>query len=169
MIYACAPLLRRNRLFDLRGIDSDSKFEKIETAIAQSLKERIESDVSYDVDEIESITKRSHSLFPADYRLDSETAKYMRALSALSQAELRPSRAIRSHRKFIGPLVVFLKRATWPLVKFHLTDSFKGIEEFQSWAVTAIGQLVVKNRALEDEIKELRRSDCCRPREQNSC
>ena len=156
MIYACEIFLRRNGLFDCDNLNAESKFLQLERDITETLKKRIESNASYDVDEVESITGKAHSLFPDWYVLDADTAKYMRALGALSQAQLRPARMIRSHRKFIGPLVVFLKRATWPLVKFHLTDSFKGIEEFQSWAVTAIGQLVAKNRELEEEIRKLK-------------
>ena len=53
----------------------------------------------------------------------------------LSQVELKPARQIKSHRRFIGPVIVGVKKLIYPLIKLHLKDVFQGLEEYCQWNV----------------------------------
>ena len=76
--------------------------------------------------------------------LDKQTSERFRALASFSQLELKPAREIKSHRKIIGPIIVALKRMSWPLIKIHLKDSFESLEQFSAWSLDTIAKQQVE-------------------------
>lgn len=94
--------------------------------------ERLSTDPRYNQKEIKEVAALSHRLVPRGLTVDERTAERLRALARLSQTELRAPIAIRSHRRFIGPLIVSIKRALWPLLHALLKDFVDAQREFNS-------------------------------------
>jgi hypothetical protein len=113
------------------------------------LESRINSHLSYTVDEINEIESLEKRLFPQDFCLDVETTKRFRALCALSKHELKSSMSITSHRKFIGPIIVAAKKLLWPLIRIHLKNNFDNLEEFSARTVETLAQQHLELAALK--------------------
>ena len=110
-------------------------------------KKRLVSNQNYTEEEVNEIKSLNTSLFGKTTRIDLELSKTFRSLAKLSQCELKPSTEIRSHRKIIGPVIVFLKKLSWPLIKAHLKNTLEGQQEFNSWTVYALAQQTKKKIA----------------------
>jgi hypothetical protein len=139
-------LLVDNKLANASGLENKLK---------ERLERRLSKSSDYSAKEIQEIDELNPYLFPANFRLEKADAAAIRSICTLSQTELKPARSITSHRKLIGPIIVAIKKATWPMIKFHLTDSFKGIGQFNSWAVHTICKLLSDQRQLQKRIGEL--------------
>ncbi len=139
-------ILADNNLKSIKDLNSQ---------LVTKLKNRLKEDKNYLEEEILKVSKLQHRLFPEGFELSTKDATAVRSLCTLSQTDLKPVRAISSHRKYIGPLIVALKKATWPMIKFHLTNSFKGISQFNSWAVFSISNIISKQHSLEQRVLDL--------------
>ncbi len=125
-----------------------SNWHQLESRVNTALEERLVRDSHYTEKEIKKVSTLSKKLFPEGKEVDFQTCEDLRALAKLSQFELKPARSITSHRKFIGPLIVFLKRLTWPLVKIHLKESYAGQQEFNCRVVEAVSRLKNEDKQL---------------------
>lgn len=114
--------------------------ESIAERVEKSLHSRLSAKAEYNDKEIKQVTKLSRSLFPRDFRVSDDAIDTLRVLCSYSRCELKPARAIQSHRPFIGPLIVFLKRISWPFIRFHLKETFDSIQLFHSWTVYEYGK-----------------------------
>jgi hypothetical protein len=112
--------------------------------LEKELEARLKRAGDYDRREISAIEQLDRRLFPKDFKLSTEQTNSFRALCKLSQVELKPARAITSHRKVIGPLIVLLKRLSWPIFKVHLKDTVDGLQEFCAWSVYQQAQNVTE-------------------------
>ena len=108
----------------------------LEKRAKDALNSRLKSAENYTLDEIAEISSLERKLFPQS-SIDKETTDLFRRLSALSNIKLTPSREITSHRKLIGPLIVAVKRISYPLIRVHLKRIFEALEEFCAWSVYA--------------------------------
>lgn len=135
------PSAARTRLI-LRagGVDAAA----LEERVRQALERRQRDSVEYPTEEIDHITALDRRLFTGGFELDEELTTRFRALSALSRCELRPIHQIKSHRPLLGPLIVRLKRLVFPLVAVHFKESFKSLQEFNSWSVANQAALAVE-------------------------
>ncbi len=109
-------------------------FPDLEEAIERKLARRLSDSLEYSFEEINRIRELDVRLFPPELELSEEQTNAFRAMASLSQCALKPS-SVRSHRKFIGPVIVALKRITWQLVKVHLLSAFDALQELFSWMV----------------------------------
>ena len=129
----------------------------IEAKLVQKLSNRLEDQQQeYTSEEIKDISVLDMSLFPEDFELSQESSERFRTLARLSHLELKPARNISSHRKALGPLIVAVKRLSWPFIKAHLQDSFLGIQEFASQMLEISAKQEVKIAELENQLLKRR-------------
>lgn len=134
-----------------RPLLNNKSFKDLSDRAAANLQNRLRQHASYTNEEIAEISKKNGRLFPRDFQLSTDGTNRFRALCQLSNIQLRPSRQITSHRRYVGWLVVLVKKLTWPLVQFHLKEPFAGIQEFSSWAVTTMAKQHSELAALRQE------------------
>ena len=118
----------------------------LEQQISSTLTARLNQNQLYNLSEVDQIASYPFRLFPTDFELTEDETTKMRALCTLSQCQLRPATSITSHRRFIGPVIVFIKKLSWPFIKLHLKETLAGIQGFQSWNVKTIAGLIVSSR-----------------------
>lgn len=123
---------------------------KLEERICKQLNARLDQDLNYSETEIRRISEMSRSLFPDTFELTEGQTNNLRALTNLSQCELRPAREIKSHRKILGPFIVAAKRVSWKLVKIHFDDTFKGLQEFCAKMVQSHAKLMLETENLKN-------------------
>lgn len=124
---------------------------QLENTVNERLASRLAGNPHYSENEIRRISSLDISLFPRGVRPDEDCCNAFRSLARLSQLELKPNPRITSHRRILGPLIVGLKRLTWPLVSIHLKDSFSALEEYASWVVYTLARQ-------SSEIEKLKKS-----------
>src|SRR5690606_32643992 len=110
----------------------NSATAQIEARVHYELLRRLESGLEYRRDEISEIEAIDHRLLPPTLDLDSETVERLRALARLSRCELAPASKTSSHRPYVGKLIVFAKRLTWPFIRTQLKGTFDALEEFNT-------------------------------------
>ena len=110
--------------------------------IDQNLARRLRVVTDYSDQELHDIAEYSVRLFPRDFALTQLETDDFRALCAYSQVTLKLPLQIRSHRKWIGPIIVRLKRLMLPLLRFQLKDTLKGIQEFHCRSVIRMARSV---------------------------
>ena len=120
--------------------------------VSEALNLRLSSARDYTSTEIQEVEELDKALFPKNFEISEEARETVRVLCSLSCCELRPAREIRSHRKFVGPLIVFVKRLTWPLVRFHLKDTFEAAQLFNSRLVSSHARQIYKLESLEQRL-----------------
>lgn len=122
----------------------------------ENLNERLRQHESYSLEEIEKIGRMDHRIFPEGYVLSISDTEMLRPLAMMSQVELKPPRQITSHRKYLGKLIVFIKKATLPLISAHLKPTFEGVNGLGHYTVRAIAKGIVERQALKEEIQNLK-------------
>lgn len=118
----------------------------LEMEISSALAQRLQGNGHFNSSEISEISEYPFRLFPKGFVLTANETTKMRAMATLSQCQLKPAAAITSHRRFIGPCIVFIKKLSWPFIKLHLKDTLAGIQGFQSWTVKTVAELIVSSR-----------------------
>lgn len=108
----------------------------LEQRAKDALSSRLKTSANYSAQEISEIAKLERKLFPHQ-AIDKETTELFRRLCALSNIRLLPSREITSHRPIVGPLIVAIKRISYPFIRVHLKGVIEALEEFCAWSVYA--------------------------------
>lgn len=120
------------------GISLEGKdLEALEVTCRKRLNERIATQAgqfSLNEEEIKNV-RDYDSRFIKDISLSKDDNDELRLLASWTKFKLKPPSSISSHRKIIGPLIVLLKRLTFPLVNFHMKDMVREMEEFASAVV----------------------------------
>ena len=124
--------------------------------VEKNLEMRLQSRSDLTASEIEKVAELDKSLFPGEFEISEEARESLRVLCSYSRCELRSGRDIRSHRRFVGPVIVFLKRLSWPLIRFHLKDTFESMQLFHSWVVYSHARQVVELEQLKHRLKNAR-------------
>jgi hypothetical protein len=127
----------------------NSHWAHLDSAVESAHLRNIETHC-YTLEECQSVRERSTQLVPTGFELGARDSELLRALAVFSNTELRPPAQITSHRRFIGPIIVFIKKLSWPLVQLHLKETVIGIREFHSLTLTVIARQLV-------EIEELKK------------
>ncbi len=109
--------------------------EDLNQRISQNLKNRTNSNEHYSLEETISVSKIDRTLFPKDFEVSDESRELIRILASFSACELKAARHFTSHRKLLGPIIVFLKKITWPIIMFHLKDKFETQQQLFSWMI----------------------------------
>lgn len=121
----------------------------LNSKIDGNLSARIANSSNYDANEIRIVNEFKSALFPKDFVLDLKRNEEYRILARNAQIELKPAREIKSHRKHLGKLIVFVKKLSWPLVKIHLKESVEHMRDFSSQALYTMARQEVRLRELE--------------------
>ncbi len=130
-----------------------SRSNSLEQRALGRLEKRLREQPELTASEIVKVAELDKSLFPKDFEISEEARESLRVLCSYSRCELRSGRDIRSHRRFIGPAIVFLKRLSWPLIRFHLKDTFESMQLFHSWVVYSHARQVVELEKLRAELR----------------
>lgn len=99
--------------------------------------------------ELESIISLSNQLFPNDIKMTNKELDNYRALCSHSQNSFKNLDSITSHRKIIGPIIVFFKKMLWNILKHLLGDTIKSIN-------LALSLSIINQAKLDVEIKRLK-------------
>ncbi|MDD2942715.1 MAG: hypothetical protein PHC51_07100 [bacterium] len=130
----------------------EKECDKLSERIDQCLTARLQdSGGTYNKTEIHDITHKKTTLVPTGTILSQESSERLRALSKLAQFQLRPASQITSHRRLLGPVIVFFKKLTWPIIHIHLKETFAGIQELSAWSVVTMAKQ-------ESEIAQLKKA-----------
>ncbi len=124
-------------------MNSSKDLQPLKSFNQQVIKEYDQLSSKYS-DELKSIKKKDLALFPKDFLLDEEKTNTYRALCTLSQSEASRGSAISSHRKYIGPIIVFFKKALNRVIEAQLKNQFLGIEACMSRLITNQAKLEVE-------------------------
>jgi hypothetical protein len=73
--------------------------------------------------------------------LSPETLNHLRRLCQLWEVDLKPSPKITSHRKIIGPFIVFVKKLAFPVVRFFMRETLKQQRDFNGAVLEAVARL----------------------------
>lgn len=122
--------------------------EQLEAQIEANLSARLETSISYSLAEIRRISNLEHRFFPARYALGETTGERLRALCRLSRCSLKSASEIKSHRRVIGPIIVALKRLTWPFVRAQLKGTFEAQEEFNTLLIETVAKELPRDETL---------------------
>lgn len=130
------------------GIIASKEHSFLNQKIEANLNSRLKNQVNFDRLEIEKVSSLDCALFPKDFVLDQKRNEEYRILACSAQLELKPAREIRSHRKYLGKLIVLIKRASWPLVRIHLKDTVEHMRDFSSQALYTMARQEVEIKKL---------------------
>ncbi len=111
--------------------------------LAQALTQGVESRIAsgkYTRDEVRYLSTLERKLFPQDSELDEELLNRFRRLCLFSNVELHIAQ-IRSHRKFIGPIIVAVKKLVFPILKLLLKDFLRQQRQFNAEVVAALADV----------------------------
>lgn len=131
------------------GIITSKGHAHLDQKIEQALRSRLQNKPNFDSEEIAKVSSLDCSLFPKDFVLDQTRNEEYRILARSAQLELKPAREIRSHRKYLGKLIVLIKRASWPFIRIHLKDTVEHMRDFSSQALYTMARQEVSLRKLE--------------------
>ena len=111
--------------------------------IADQLEQQMQARMSsgeYTTDEAYYVSHIDLALCKKELRLSDERLEKLRQLCQLWDIDLR-HKEITSHRKFIGPFIVFAKRRMYPLFRFFLKDLIHQQQRFNATAIALIADL----------------------------
>lgn len=131
------------------GIIASKEHALLDKKIEENLNARLKSQANFDEEEIAKVSSLDCSLFPKDFLLDQTRNEEYRILARSAQLELKPACEIRSHRKYLGKLIVLVKRASWPFVRIHLKDTVEHMRDFSSQALYTMAKQELRLRELE--------------------
>ncbi len=131
--------------------------EGLNQRVSAQLQTRLGSSKYYDAKEIARIEACQSALFPSEFSIDEQGYERLRVLCTLSQCGLVEAHSIKSHRPYIGPVIVRVKRFAWKMIKAQLESSFSGIQEFCSWMVHSHAKLLYSHSELQQETEQLKR------------
>lgn len=90
--------------------------------------------------DIWNIQNRKMSLIPDDLVLSPERLEKLRRLCQTWEVDLRAGQ-ITSHRKFVGPVIVRMKKILFPLVRFVMKDFIREQRDFNAATISIISDL----------------------------
>lgn len=112
----------------------------LDARIEERLERRLADVPNYTHLEIDTVTNLDCRLFPPGFELSEEASKEFRTLCQTSQVTIPRPTMFSSHRKYLGPLIVFAKKLTWPLVQIHLKQTLTSMSEFNSQVVMQLAK-----------------------------
>jgi len=124
--------------------------QEVSKAVKNSLKERFASSSDYNPEEVKTVSESKHSFFPEGFEIEREFSDEIRALCSASQFQKRKIK-ISSHRKYIGPVIVFVKKIIWKFLDSQLSSKFKEIEKFNTLSTIAQIKSEIKFQELKNK------------------
>ena len=111
-----------------------------------ALNTRLRTHPSYSSSEMETISLMASRFINSDARLSDKECERLREMAILSRCSLRYLQPITSHRKVIGPAIVFGKKILWKLLYSQLRKQFEAMEEFNGAVVENIAREMSQQR-----------------------
>ena len=111
-----------------------------------ALASRLKAHPSYSASEIETISSMVSRFVNSDAQLSDKECERLREMAILSRCSLRYLQPITSHRKFVGPIIVFGKKLLWKLLYSQLRKQFEAMEEFNGAVVENIAREMSQQR-----------------------
>ena len=98
----------------------------------------------YTSDEAYYVSHVDLALCKKELKISDERLEKLRHLCQLWDIDLR-HKEITSHRKFVGPAIVFVKKRIYPLFRFFLKDLIHQQQRFNATAIALIADLSSEN------------------------
>ena len=76
--------------------------------------------------------------------LSDKALEKLRLMCQLWDVDIR-NREISSHRKFIGPIIVGIKKAIFPIIRVFLKDFVRQQKDFNAATISLMGEILRKN------------------------
>ncbi len=114
-----------------------------DSQLLASLQARIEARISqgdYNRDEIHYVSKVNLELVNESLSVDQVTLEKLRQACQLWDIQFRPVN-ISSHRKFIGPVIVALKKLALPIIKLLMKDVIERQRLFNATMIGIVARL----------------------------
>lgn len=108
--------------------------------INDKLKARCVGNAEYTADEVEKVSHLTKKLFRGDTPMPIEVEEQFRRLCRFTEMGLPVQFSISSHRKFVGPVIVFMKRCLLALLRPVLADTMTSIRSFCELSVMEMAQ-----------------------------
>lgn len=111
--------------------------------LAEDLSSAVDARISngeFSSQDISNIQDRDLSVIKGTLTLSDEKLEKLRRLCQVWDIDIRPA-SITSHRKIIGPVIVGIKRALFPIVRFFLKDLIREQRDFNAAAITLLADL----------------------------
>ena len=120
-----------NKHFDVSSISQ---------AVNGNLRTRLHGPVDLSQEEIDNVAELYHPLVPKGAKLADKQLEELRALAVCSRCEMKALPTITSHRPFIGPIIVMMKRILWPFLRAQLRGTLNAQQEFNSRLLYGLAQ-----------------------------
>lgn len=118
---------------------SDSE---IETLVASNSARKLRDKV-YTKEDLHYISHVNLSAVKGSLDVSDVELEKLRILCRSWDIDLRPSR-ITSHRKFIGPLIVAIKKLLFPLIRFFLKDLIQQQRSYNAASLALIAEIAAR-------------------------
>lgn len=119
--------------------------------IASANLERISSG-EYSIQDIKNIAETKCQLVNRNLQLSTKDLESVRELCKLWDLQLTPIH-ITSHRRFIGPIIVAVKRMLFPLISMLMKETIKQQRSFNAAAVTVLTEALSRTTSSKSDIK----------------
>ena len=116
-----------------------SEQQQLSAELDNLVEQKIKSGL-YHQDELGRIRKLSLALSDGSLDVSEETLEKLRRLCQLWDIDLRPF-GVSSHRKIIGPLIVFAKKLVTPILRIFLKDMIRQQRDFNAAAIALLAEL----------------------------
>lgn len=123
----------------ITGAADGSLEEKIEALVQQRI-----SKGEYKSEDARYIEKLPVSIVGGALAVDDRVLEKLRRLCQLWDVEMKPVK-ITSHRKVIGPFIVFAKKLIFPLLKVFLKEPLRQQRDFNAAAIALLAELSNQN------------------------
>ncbi len=100
---------------------------------------RIQDGIVKEAD-VSNIRNRTLDLIPKDLSVNAVTLEKLRRLCQLWEVDIRVSE-ITSHRKYIGPVVVKVKKMLFPIIRFFMKDLIREQRDFNAASIELLAEL----------------------------
>jgi hypothetical protein len=90
--------------------------------------------------DVDNIRNRALDLIPKDLSVDAVALEKLRRLCQLWEVDLHVG-DISSHRKWIGPVIVQMKKLLFPVIRFFMKDFIREQRDFNAATIQLLAEL----------------------------
>ena len=125
------------------GVSSSLAADIEQSALRRMISENITAQ------DVLNIQNRKLDLIPKNLNVSDERLEKLRRLCQLWEVDIHLGE-IRSHRKFIGPIIVGLKKLLFPVIRFMLKDLIREQRDFNAAAIILFADLCNQNSSKKE-------------------
>ena len=119
-----------------------------EGALADSLSNDVANKIregKFAQKDVEYLSRLDRSVVTGTLSVRNDRLEILRKLCQLWEIEVTPPK-ITSHRKVVGPIIVFGKRLLFPILKMLLKDTIRKQRDFNATTITLLTELCQQGR-----------------------